>query len=110
MTDNFELNQLLDKAKQAQQAWDEWESEEDCVWLPSWKDLTVLAQESWRLLYKAVIKAEPVALTLESGETCQVYTVGALTADQMLYFSPDANAKTTTQGANLRFACKIEKI
>ena len=110
MTDNFKLNQLLEEAKQAQQAWDKWESEGAFDRLPSWNLLYRSTRDCWTLLHRAIIESVPCDLLLENGETRQIGTAGALTSDLMMYYSPDKNAKYTFQSTSLQFVCKIEKI
>ena len=110
MADNIELSQLLDKAKQAQQAWDEWESEGAFDRVPEWKLLYRSTRDAWTLLHRAIIESVPCDLLLKNGETRQIGTAGVLTSDLMMYYSPDKNAKYTFQGTSLKFVCKIEKI
>lgn len=108
--DNLTLNALLWVAKESQQQWDHWESEGDYDRSPEWKVLYRSARDSWTVLHRSIREAEPCLITLENGKTRQIGTVGVLTADLMMYYSEDTNAKYAMQGTSLKFVTSIEKV
>ena len=107
---NGELNELLRAAKESQQQWDKWGSDGDYNRSSEWKALSRSAQDSWTVLHRAIRESEPCIVNLENGKTRQIGTVGALTADLMMYYSEDTNAKYAMQGTSLKFVTSIENV
>ena len=104
---NAELSALLSEAKDAQKKFD---AEGLYSRSPMWRITRGRAESAWGLLYDAILEAEPCTVLLESGDSRTVCTVGALTSDQMMYYSPSANAKHTMYGISLRSVASIEKV
>ena len=102
---NSELNALLSDAKEAQQ---KFHAEGVYSRSPMWRITRGRADVAWNLLYEAILKNEPCTVLMSGGESRTICTVGALTADQMPYYSPSTNAKHTIYGLSLRSIESIE--
>ena len=110
MPDNFELNQLLEEAKQAQQGLDKWRRTSGYKRLPEGELLHQSAQNLWALCHRAMMEAVPIELTLANGEIREARTIGALTEDLLMFYSESFNSKSTNEGINLQFITSAEEM
>jgi hypothetical protein len=73
-----------------------------------WKEYYRMDRNAWNELYKAIDAIEkPIGLIDGNGERLTIGTNGLLTADRMLMYSPDIEAKYTMNGIALPSAEKF---
>ena len=96
------LNRLLRNAQTALKSWEQTgkpfhEAEDE-----RWKDYYKRDRDEWNELYKAIDAIEkPIDLIDRNGERLTIGTNGLLTADRMLMYSPDIDAKYVMNGVSL---------
>jgi hypothetical protein len=96
------LNRLLGNAQSTLKNWNQigkpfHEAENEL-----WKEYYRMDRDAWNELYKAIDAIEkPIDLIDRNGERLTIGTNGLLTADRMLMYSPDIEAKYVMNGISL---------
>jgi hypothetical protein len=94
----MKLNDLLADAKQKLEAW------ETAYSIPLFEERRKKYcdnKKAWRSLRDEIDKSVPVKFLKEDGNVDVIGTIGCLTSDQMLYYSPNLNAQYCLFGYNL---------
>ena len=103
MTDNFELNELLEIARQARKELNDWP-------YSTGKPMPRGTQKRWAALHSAMLLNLPVSIRLATGGVRAVRTMGSLTEHLLLFYSEIPNAEYCMEAVDVQLIVSIEKI